>query len=57
LTGLAEARAALFAPAFLRAAPALDITIWDILGEATGLPIWQILGGRRKDRIRLYSGR
>jgi L-alanine-DL-glutamate epimerase-like enolase superfamily enzyme len=33
----------------------IDIALWDIAGKVTGLPIWQLLGGRRKDRIRLYS--
>jgi L-alanine-DL-glutamate epimerase-like enolase superfamily enzyme len=33
----------------------IDIALWDIAGKVTGLPIWQLLGGRRKERIRLYS--
>jgi L-alanine-DL-glutamate epimerase-like enolase superfamily enzyme len=33
----------------------IDIALWDILGKVTGMPIWQLLGGKRKDRIRMYS--
>jgi D-arabinonate dehydratase len=37
---------------FMRALSAVDIALWDIKGQAAGLPIWQLLGGAR-DRIPL----
>jgi L-alanine-DL-glutamate epimerase-like enolase superfamily enzyme len=33
----------------------IDIALWDILGKVTGMPLWQLMGGRRRERIRLYS--
>jgi L-alanine-DL-glutamate epimerase-like enolase superfamily enzyme len=33
---------------------AIDVACWDILGKATGLPCWQLLGGRAQEDIVLY---
>lgn len=38
-----------------RAASAVDIALWDILGKATDQPIWQLLGGRTREAIRTYN--
>jgi L-alanine-DL-glutamate epimerase-like enolase superfamily enzyme len=32
----------------------IDIACWDILGQATGLPVWKLLGGKAQERIALY---
>ncbi|MFV2054727.1 cis-3-hydroxy-L-proline dehydratase [Aliiroseovarius sp. YM-037] len=33
---------------------AIDVACWDILGQATGLPVYQLLGGKAQDDIQLY---
>ncbi len=39
----------------VRAASAIDIALWDILGQASGQPLWQALGGRCRSGIRVYN--
>jgi galactonate dehydratase len=39
----------------MRALSALDVALWDILGQAAGLPIYQLLGGASRDRIKTYN--
>jgi L-alanine-DL-glutamate epimerase-like enolase superfamily enzyme len=51
----AQANFAGFAGAEMRAFSALDIALWDILGQALDRPIWALLGGRFRDAIRIYN--
>jgi L-alanine-DL-glutamate epimerase-like enolase superfamily enzyme len=44
-----------YAGAEMRAISALDIALWDIVGQACGQPIYNLLGGRVRDRIRTYN--
>ena len=39
----------------VRAASAIDIALWDLFGQTTGQPIWQLLGGRSREAIRTYN--
>ncbi len=34
---------------------AIDIALWDILGKSLGQPVWQLLGGRKADRLPAYA--
>ena len=33
---------------------AIDIALWDILGKALDMPVYQLLGGKCRDKVRLY---
>ncbi len=33
----------------------IEIALWDLVGKATGLPVYQLLGGKFRDTIRLYA--
>jgi galactonate dehydratase len=39
----------------MRGASAIDIALWDVFGQVTGQPIWQLLGGKSRDTIRTYN--
>ena len=44
-----------WAGAEMRAISAIDIALWDLLGKVTGQPVYQLLGGKSRDRIRIYN--
>jgi L-alanine-DL-glutamate epimerase-like enolase superfamily enzyme len=35
---------------------AIEIALWDIAGKAAGVPIYKLLGGKVRDRVRVYNG-
>ena len=44
-----------WAGAEMRAISAVDIALWDLAGKALGQPVWRLLGGKCRDRIRTYN--
>ncbi|MDR1634772.1 MAG: mandelate racemase/muconate lactonizing enzyme family protein [Bifidobacteriaceae bacterium] len=38
------------------AASAIEIALWDLAGKAAGLPVHRLLGGKLRDRVRVYNG-
>jgi galactonate dehydratase len=41
-------------PILTSAISAIEIALWDILGQALGVPIYKLLGGAARERIRMY---
>lgn len=39
----------------IRGNSAIDIALWDLCGKAYGLPLHALLGGKVRDRIRIYN--
>ena len=42
-------------PVLNSAISAIEMALWDIKGKALSAPVWQLLGGAARDRIRCYS--
>src|ERR1700758_1917333 len=38
------------------AVSAIEIALWDIAGQAVGAPVYKLLGGKIRDRVRAYNG-
>ena len=33
----------------------IEMALWDILGKSLDVPVWRLLGGRMRDRVRIYT--
>ena len=44
-----------FAGAEMRAISAIDVALWDLLGQYTGQPIYNLLGGRNRESVAVYN--
>ncbi len=43
-------------PALVGALSGIEMAMWDVFGKAVGMPVWQLLGGKVRDRVRVYTG-
>ena len=39
----------------MSALSAIDIALWDIKGKALGVPVYELLGGKTREKIRVYA--
>jgi galactonate dehydratase len=39
---------------YITALTGVEIALWDVAGKALGLPVYQLMGGKVRDRVRLY---
>src|SRR5664279_4027847 len=39
---------------YVTALTGVEIALWDIAGKALGLPVYQLMGGKVRDRVRVY---
>ena len=33
----------------------IEMALWDIKGKALGVPVWNLLGGKMRDKVRIYA--
>ena len=42
-------------PVTINAISAIDLAFWDIKGKAPRMPVYELLGGKSHDKIRMYA--
>ena len=43
-------------PILVSALSGIEMAMWDVMGKALGVPVWKLLGGSVRDRVRVYTG-
>ena len=39
----------------MSAVSGIEIALWDILGKSLGVPVWRLLGGQVRDKVKVYT--
>ena len=39
----------------MSAVSGIEIALWDIFGKSLGVPVWRLLGGKVRDKVRVYT--
>jgi galactonate dehydratase len=39
----------------MSAVSGIEMALWDILGKRLGVPVWRLLGGKVRDKVRVYT--
>ena len=42
-------------PVFMSALSGIDIALWDLKARKLGVPVWQLLGGKVRERVAVYA--
>ena len=43
-------------PVLVGALSGIEMAMWDVFGKVVGMPVWKLLGGSVRNRIRVYTG-
>jgi galactonate dehydratase len=42
-------------PVFMSALSGIDIALWDLKGRNLGVPVYQLLGGKVRNKVQVYA--
>lgn len=53
--GAAMSGSGLYQGAVMSAISGVEMALWDLAGQAAGVPVWQLFGGWMRERVPLYA--